>query len=234
MALFATVGDKGVWVAIFKYFTEEAHALAFINKGELMMQSLSHFRALEDEEVRGDRHDGVLIYAPPDGVAMNMEDGRTVTVQSFNSTVRQNDIFVYCTSHRLSAELAKEFGPFCVEISDPEVLVRRLKLRAHPTSQFDYEQLVSGPVDYRAHDRKPGVDWTLPERLVLMKPDGFARQNEFRIAVGKRGTFDVGNVGLTIQTGPAAPAAAVAVVPHPILLRIGKLADRVILHRFEL
>lgn len=219
-------------MAIFKYFTEEAHASALINKGELMLQPLSHFRGRESDGVRGDPRDSILTYAPKDGLVMNMEDGRAITLEggSFNSSVNQNDIFVYCASNQLSADLAEMFGSFCVEIPDPTMLVRRLTMRAHHTSQFDYGQLVSGKVDYREHSREPGADWALPERLVLIKPADFAWQDEFRIALGKRDTMKVENVGLTIQTGQVAPFFEP--VPAPIFLRIGKLADLVMLHRF--
>ncbi|MGQ3178362.1 MAG: hypothetical protein ACT6SC_12275 [Blastomonas fulva] len=219
-------------MAIYKYFTEEAHALALINKGELMMQPLSHFRGREADGVRGDPRDGILTYAPQDGLVMNMADGRVITLEggSFNSSVNQNDIFVYCASNQLAAELAEKFGAFCVEIPDPDILVRRLKLRADRTSRFDYEQVVFGHVDYREHSREPGADWALPERLVLIKPVDFQWQDEFRIAVGKRDTMKVENIGLTIQTGPVAPGFEP--VPPPIFLRVGTLADLVTLHRF--
>ncbi|WP_028970327.1 hypothetical protein [Sphingomonas sp. URHD0057] len=163
---------------------------------------------------------------------MNMEDGRIVTLKggSFNSSVNQNDIFVYCASNQLSAELAKKFGSFCVEIPDPEMLARRLKMRANSSSQFDYEQVVCGKVEYRRHSKEPGADWALPERLVLIKPEDFAWQDEFRIAVGKRNTMNVENVGLTIRTGPTTPVFEP--VPAPIFLRLGKLLDLVTLHCF--
>ncbi|BEV12386.1 hypothetical protein ATDW_28820 [Asticcacaulis sp. DW145] len=219
-------------MSIFKYFTKEAHALELIKKGVLMMQPLSHFRGREADGVRGDPLDGILTYAPENGLVMNMEDGRVLTLEggSFNSSVSHNDIFVYCASNQLSTELAKMFGAFCVEIPDPEVLVRRLKQRAHPTSQLDYERVVSGKVEYREHTKEPGADWALPERLVLIKPEGFAWQDEFRIAVGKRNTMSVENVGLTIQTGPV--DSVFQQVPAPIFLRVGKLTDIVTLHRF--
>lgn len=217
---------------IFKYFTDEAHALSFIKKGNLLMRPLSYFRAQEEDEgIRGDRRDGILTYAPEGGLQMNMEDGsvRILEAGSFSSSVHQNDIFVFCASNQLSDELAGKFGRFCVEI-DPECIVRRLKLRAHPSSQFDYEQAVSGNVDYRPHDRKPGVDWALPEKLLLVKPEGFAWQDEFRIAIGKRNTLAVENVALTLQIGSAA-AGAVPVQTH-LILNIKKLMDVARLHIF--
>lgn len=219
-------------MAIFKYFTEEAHALLLINRGELMLQPLSHFRGREADGVRGDPCDGILTYAPKDGLVMNMEDGRVITLEggSLNSSVNQNDVFVYCASNQLSADLAEKFGAYCVEIPDPDILVRRLRARAHPASQFDYEHVVSGKVDYREHSREPGVDWALPERLVLIKPEDFAWQDEFRVAVGTRNTMNVENVGLTIQTGTA--PTVFEPVPAPIFLRVGKLAEMAKLYRF--
>jgi hypothetical protein len=219
-------------MAIYKYFTEEAHALALIKKGELMMQPLSHFRGREADGVRGDPHDGILTYAPKNGLVMNMEDGRVITLEcgSFNSSVNQNDIFVYCASNQLSADLAHRFGRFCVEIPDPEVLVQRLKMRAQPTSRFDYEQIVSGKVDYREHSREPDADWALPERLILIKPVEFAWQDEFRIAVGKRDTMNVENVSLMIRTGPS--ETVFEPLPPAIFLKLKSLAESVKLHRF--
>jgi len=162
---------------------------------------------------------------------MNMHDGRSITLDhgSFNSSVKENDIFVYCASSRLSADLAHRFGSFCVEIPESGTLVRRLRMRAHPASQFDYEQLVYGKVDYRDPTQEPKVDWALPEKLVLIKHKEFAWQDEFRIAIGKRDAMNVENVSLTIQTGPVVASAEPA--PSPIFLRLKKLSDA-ILHRF--
>lgn len=219
-------------MAVFKYFTEKGHALAFIRRGVMLLRPLSYFRTLEDEGVRGDARDGVMVYAPPEGLAITKQDGRVITLRggSFNSSVNQNDIFVYCASNQLSAELAEKFGPFCVEVPEPGMLVRRLRQRAHLTSKFDYDQLAFGKVDYREHSREPGGDWALPERLALIKPEAFAWQDEFRLAVGKWDTMNVENVGLTIQTGPA--MVAFEPVAALVVLRVGSLADHAILHHF--
>ncbi len=216
--------------AIFKYFTEEKHAFALIKKGELLLRPLSYFRSQEDEGIRGDRRDGVLSYAPKEGLRLNMEDGtvRVLDGGSFNSSVQQDDIFVYCASNRRSAELAEKFGSICVEI-DPDCIIARLKARAHPSSLLDYEQIVSGNVDYRALDKVPGADWALPEKLILIKPGAFAWQDEFRIAVGRRNALAVENVALTLHTGQGAIGEPPA--QDRLVLRIGKLAELATLHR---
>jgi hypothetical protein len=219
-------------MSIFKYFTEEAHAFALIDKGELMLQPLSHFRAREADGVRGDSGDGILTYAPPGGLIVTKQDGSVITMAgwSFNSSVNQNNIFVYCASNQRSANLAQKFGAFCVEIHDPAALIERLKRRATLKSKLDYDQIIYGNVDYRDHSREPDADWALPERLVFIKPEAFAWQDEYRIAVGTRDSMNVENVALTLQTEAA--TAEPEKVPPPIFLKVGGLADHATLHRF--
>ena len=219
-------------MAIYKYFTEEAHAQAFI-KGELLLRPLSYFRALEAEEgVRGDANDGTLTYTRPGGIDVTIVgDGRVEKIHSFEAAAN-DDIFVFCASNSLCADLAKDFGPICVELSDPESIVARLKRRACRKSRFDYEQIISGPVDYRPPEREPGIEWALPEKLTLMKPPSFAGQDEFRIAVGTRSAFDAENVGLKIQFQPGQPAPRAAPAQTHIILSVGSLEEFTTVHVF--
>lgn len=175
--------------------------------------------------------DGILIHTPQAGLVLNINDGRTITLEggSFHASVKENDIFVYCASNQLSAGLAQKFGAFCVELPDPNVLVRRLNLRAHPTSQLDYGHIVHGNVEYREHTKAAGVDWALPERLALIKGKEFKWQDEYRIVIGKREAMDVENVEFTIGTQP--PPHEVRLVHKPIFLGINRLTEAV-LHRF--
>lgn len=220
-------------MAIFKYFTMEAHAQAFMAKGAMLLRQLSYFRAYEDGQVRGDPCDGLLSYEPPAGLEITKQDGTVFKLEDwrFTSSAQQVDILIYCASNQLSAALAERFqSPFCVEIKDPERLIARLKGRAHSSSRLDYEQLISGKVDYRPRQREPGVDWAQPEKLVLTKPEDFSWQDEFRIAVGKRGAFAVENVACMLETG--APAITTpASTEAALIIRVGSLADFTRLHR---
>lgn len=218
---------------VFKYFTMAAHARAFMNRGELLLRPLSYFRTHEDGGVRGDSRDGVLTYAPPSGLEIIKQDGTVVPSAGwrFTSSPKHDDIFVYCASNQLSAELAQRFAsPFCVEIQDPDLLVNRLRARAHPTSRLDYDRTHSGSVEYRNLESTPGADWALPEKLAFIKPEGFAWQDEFRIAIGKRGAFDAENVECKIETGPA-PSGAASYTQPALALRLGDLAHCTQLHR---
>lgn len=167
---------------LYKYFTEECFAHAFMRKGLMRFGSLAYYRGLEDGGGRGDAKDGTLHYAPAEGLEITMvADGRRLVGTSF-STAAQN-MFVYCASNELSAERASEFGAFCVEIADIDVIMARLKGRACPTSRLDYARVSYGQTEYRPLDKIPGIDWAFPERVVLIKPPEYVGQNESRIAL---------------------------------------------------
>lgn len=167
---------------LYKYFTEERFANAFIRKGYMRFGSLNSYRQLEDGGVRGDPKDGTLHYAPAGGIEITMvADGRKLSGVSF-STAAQN-MFVYCMTSELSEERATELGPFCVEIVDPDAVVARLKARATEASRLDYAGVVCGETEYRPYDKIPGADWAVPERVVMIKPPEYASQKEFRIAL---------------------------------------------------
>jgi hypothetical protein len=198
-------------MAIYKYFTDERFADAFMRDGEMKFGSLVHYRGLEDGGRRGDAKDGTLHYAPPEGLEITMvKDGRKLTGVSF-TTAAQN-MFVFCLSNELSAERAKDFGRFCVEIADADALVTRVKARASRTSKLDYERTIYGPIEYRPLDKIPGVDWAFPERIVLMKPPEYACQAESRIAVPLKADATSND--------------------DSIIMRVGKIAHITRLHRF--
>ena len=218
---------------IYKYFTAEAHANSFMEKGALMFRPLSYFRAIEDGEVRGDPNDGTLTYAPEGGLVLTKEDGTTIHLDGwrFSSAAKHDEIYVFCVSNILSADLAARFGtPICVEVFDPEIIANRLKARAHADSKLDYGQTQHARIDYRDPEQVPEADWALPEKIAFIKPPLFAWQDEYRYAVGRRNALDVHNVEVTLTSGTA--AAPVARVPPPIILQIGKLSDHVAVHRF--
>lgn len=97
-------------------------------------------------------------------------------------------------------------------------------------SHLEHKILPFGPVDYRGLDVIPAADWALPEKVALMKPVGWDWQREFRILAGKKGTFAVHNVRMTLQNGPQPPAP---IADHvPLLLKLGDLSRGARLHRF--
>jgi hypothetical protein len=217
---------------LYKYLAEEAYARALIDKGEIFMRPLSYFRVFEDELVRGDPDDGKLCHAPEDGLVITKSTGEVVEMKGwrFRASVQADDIFVYCLSTELSAEIAAEFEcPFCVEISEPVRLLGRISSHVRLRSKLD-RHVYSHAIDYRDLAAAPGIDWALPERVAFIKPDGWAWQKEHRIVVGRKGAFAVENVDLALETGGGVPTPA-AGVADPLVLHVGDLSKVTTLHR---
>lgn len=221
-------------VALYKYVSEERFARALIERGEVFMQTLANFRGYEDNDVRRDPNDGSLRYEPAGGLPIQFagqEPNEPWDGWRFVSSVKDEDVYAYCLSSERSEILAERFeSPFCVEIRNPVSLIGRISRRVQLRSQLDRNLLPHGPVDYRGPDAAPAADWALPEKVALMKPDGWGWQNEYRIVIGKKGAFDVENVALTLQTGPQ-PLAPI--VNHaPLILTLGDLSGITELHTF--
>jgi len=169
-------------MSLFKYFTDGTYALALMRKGEMQFGSLAYYRRIEDGGIRGDPKDGMLHYAPTNGIEITMvADGRKLKGTAF--TTAAEGMFVYCASNDISAERARDFGRFCVEITDPDAIVRRLKARVSASSRLDYIRVQMGITEYRPLDQIPAADWAFPERVVLIKPPEYAMQRETRIVL---------------------------------------------------
>ena len=196
------------------------------------MQTLSAFRAYEDNDVRRDKDDGRLRYEPPAGLQLRIERRgveETWAGWRMTSSVQDDNIYAYCLSTELSEDLAQRLeSPFCVEITNPVALVGRIRRAVALRSQLD--RLFFGPVDYRKLDVIPGSDWAIPEKVGFIKPDRWAWQHEYRILVGKRRAFDVQNVRMTLETGPQ--PAPPAVDHPPLVLIVPPFTRGVEVHKF--
>ena len=200
----------------------------------MLWRPLSHFRVVEDDEVRGDARDGVLQHAPEGGLDIRGLDGKpfqlAIDAKRFVSSVKCDDVFVYCLSNQRSDLIAEKFGQYCIEINSVETLLHRLRRRACATSKIDYGQLKCGSIEYRSEAQAPLADWALPEKVAFIKPERFAWQNEFRLVLPKYGAFDVENVILTIESGE--PIQPPAPTQQAIFIDVGNLTEITKLHRF--
>lgn len=220
-------------MALYKYVAEEAYARALIDKGQIFARPLSYFRAYEDGLVRGDPDDGKLRYEPEDGLVLTKENGDVVEMPPgwrFRTSVRADDIFVYCLSTELSPEIAAKFEcPFCIEIKEPMRLLGRISMHVRLRSKLDRKGVFSRVVDYRKLAAAPGADWALPERVAFIKPEGWAWQKEHRIVMGRKGAFAVENVECALETDGGKVADRLASA-DPLILHVGDLSKIAQLH----
>ena len=114
---------------LYKYFSQRNWAERFVD-GELLFRSLSYFRDYKDQ-IRGDRNEGSSIFSPENGLVINNEtQGKTTILlgHAFESTVRQDEIFVFCLSRTFTQALSLEFEAVCcVEIQDIRQFCTRIK-----------------------------------------------------------------------------------------------------------
>jgi hypothetical protein len=209
---------------LYRYFSDENHVRSFMERGLLWLRTLAYYRAFEDEEARGDPDDAKLRFKPAEGLTITKSTGEVLTARAaFRSSVKENEMYVYCMSWTRSETIAQRFkSPFCVEIRNPIKLLALTSGRIKLRTALHRDRVYAQRVDYRSVDKAPGVDWALPERLAFIKPEGWAWQDEYRFVVGKKGAFAVENVDLALEFGdqPEPPK----VDSEPLILKLGDLS----------
>jgi hypothetical protein len=219
---------------LFRYFSER-NAKAFVEKGEVLFRALSYFRDYEDEGVRADPHEGTLVHLPKDGLQVTKVDtGEVVELpHRFESTAREDEIFVYCMSTELSNDIGNRFmADVVVEILEPVKFLALVRSSLSLRKRLQAAKLTHGQVRYYEWHEPPIVDWALPERIAMRKPKPFEWQKEYRIAVPSGDAFDVQNVGIALVNQASARPSRVK--PHPvILLKLGRLSKFCRVHKLR-
>jgi hypothetical protein len=208
---------------LYKYLPSK-YIDAFVGRGELLFRSLSYFRNYEELQVRGDPHEGKRIYKPADG----LEITKTETGEKFNlpwtfeSGVRDREIFVFCLSRSFSADLLREFSvDACVEILNPAALLARVRTSLQ-LRKWAKGGLMHGPVDYYSVEDPPMAEWAVPERMVMRKTTEYTHQEEYRLAFARGDAFRVENVETRVSLTPASLAPTLDGHPQH-MLRVGSI-----------
>lgn len=181
--------------SIYKYIP--AQYVANFLRGEVLFRSLSYFRDLEDEQkkVRGDRFEGTRLHQKPDGleVTLNNAPQTTYLQGSFESRAKSDDIFVFCLSTVLSADLACDFGTtICIEIRNPALLICGVRSALQRRPSVKNKTLLHDPVRYYNAGESVGINWALPERITMSKTEDYDWQHEYRLAFAVNSAFAVG------------------------------------------
>lgn len=218
--------------SLFKYLPAQ-YLDAFMRRGELLFRSLSYFRNYEELEVRGDQHEGRRLYSPPKGLEINnLTTGEKINLPwSFESSVQDREIFVFCLSLEHSAALARAFNTdVCVEVHNPTALLAKVRTALMLRKWVKKARLVHGTVTYYSPTDAPFVEWAVPERMILQKTDRFTQQQEYRIAFAKGDALMLNNVATQITATPGVKQPTLAGHPEHFL-RLGNLTKLCTVHR---
>lgn len=209
---------------LYKYLPSK-YVEAFVSRGEVLFRSLSYFRHYEELEVRGDRHEGSRLFHPSVGLEITkVESGEKLRLPwAFEARVQDRDIFVFCLSTKLSAELAKKFkADVCVEIQNPARFLAGIRAAVLRRASIKNNHLAHGAVTYYSPESPPYASWAVPDQVVLSKVHGYAWQSEYRIAFALNGAFSVNNVSTQITATPGEPNPSLLGHPERVL-KIGSL-----------
>lgn len=183
--------------SLFRYFSKKEHADAFLS-GQVYFRSLRYFSDYEDEQVRGDPHEGSLVHGPPTGIVINnltQNSQQLIAGSQFKATAKQGDIFVYCLSMTLNDIIRKRFeAVVCVEIRDKREFLRL----ARATAESLQNKVYIGPVVYRELSEHPKDNWAKPEKVSMSKSAKFKWQDEYRLVIGKPEVFATNNVDVML------------------------------------
>lgn len=194
---------------LYKYFSEARWAHAFL-QGELRFRSLSYFHDVEDNNVREDPNEGTALYRPEGGlIGNNMTEGRPFNLagHALESTVKQEEIFVYCTSRSLTQELWGKFGAVaCVEILDVAKFCARIEAALPRDATFPGRPgrtRIGRRVDYYRETDNCNPRWALPDVIATSKFDDYAWQDEFRLVFSLTNALGFEKVNLRLVRGRA-------------------------------
>lgn len=219
--------------SLYKYLPE-MYVDDFVHKGAVLFRSLSYFRDYEDAQVRGDEFEGTKLYRPQQGleVTVTATQEKIVLPHSFESTTNEDDIFVFCLSTLLSAELATQFhASTCVEILNPSRFISGIRAALLRRPSIKSKMLVHGEAKYYTPDEPPIVDWALPERITMSKLALYRPQKEYRIAFAINDAFRVENTRLRLVSPGERRSPRSTVYPER-LFKLGSLAKICRVHRF--
>jgi len=190
--------------SLFKYYDDRRWADGLM-EGRLRFQTLARFRNWEEQQVRGDRHEGTSLFAPEQGLEVtNFTQRRKFVMPAhrFASAAKQDEIFVFCLSRTLARRLWDGFGAVaCVEILDVPAFGTRVT--AGLPTPFHLQgkpgrQRIGGRVDYYRASDPPGARWALPDLIALSKVEDYRWQDEFRLLFSQTDALGFENVSLSL------------------------------------
>jgi hypothetical protein len=127
------------------------------------------------------------VYRPVDGlIVSNLTQGTQFTLPnySFESSAKEEEIFIYCLSGTLSNHLREKFGAVvCVEIKDIRTFCNRIEaaLSRATFPEVRGRMRIGSWVEYYDESEGGNPRWALPDKIATSKSRAYAWQNEFRL-----------------------------------------------------
>lgn len=184
--------DSEIPKFVYKSFSQEDHARAFLEEGRFRIGRLQGYNAIEDAE-RRDRSEGEAVYRFEDDLVQihysaeleAVETSTKIGLMNVSGSLG-NPTYIFCTSLP-SVEISyirDKFGPFIVQINDPKRFIADMREALQRTK---YRFLNKGLVEARRAEYSKGeiLKSDLSEvasckLAVYQKPPEFEPEQEFR------------------------------------------------------
>ena len=222
---------------LYKYFSKLEHKDKFLD-GELYCQPLSHFQAIEDNNVRGDRVEGVSSFEPMTGLAINnLTTGHSFVLEGhkFESAAQSDQIYVFCLTSTFSDRIAQGFDAVaCVQILDVPKFCSLSTSGLPPdfiVPSVDKMRRIGHKVRYYDPVEPPGTRWALPELIAISKRMEFSWQDEFRLVFGRPSVFNFQNTQLKLTKGDITEPKLFN-TSSPVSVQIGNISSFCKVHKF--
>ena len=222
---------------LYKYYDKHQWANAFLD-GKLRFRSLSYFRDYEDEQIRGDKNEGKMIFSPEGGLVLNNQtQGYTSTIPwSFTATVQLEEIFVFCLSRSFTQELRERFNAVtCVEIFDIKTFCSRLESALPAVATFPGKPgrtRIGQTVEYYEETNNCNPTWACPDMIAALKFKTFAWQDEYRLVFSLTNALAFENAQYALVRNGTSQQPKPAEHQH-YDLNAGNLHDICRIHEFE-
>jgi hypothetical protein len=202
--------------------------------GYLLFRSLSHFKGIEDGEVRGDLREGAVSFQPESRLVMHHQRlGKSLTIPggSFSSGVKTEEVFVLCASNSMTDELRVRFeARACVQILRIACFCSRIQSELPNTATFRAER-----VKYYSPANEPGPKWAFPDMIAFSKVDGYSWQDEFRFVFSLTDALTYGSTTHEVTIPKQPPGTAVQPpppVPHRYSMKVKAIEDICRLYKY--
>ena len=210
---------------LYKYLPSQ-YSENVVEKGEILFRNLTYFRQYECEQ-RGDSLEAIHRDNPDNDVELFQPSTGAYSKGNFSflNSTDSDLIYVFCLSMSHKSDLYEEFNSdTCIEITDPEDLLKRIRIKVKRLISAHNKSLIHKPVYCYAANKPAEFNVKDPFELPFAKGDAFNNQDEYRLVFGTRKAFKL-TQRIVINSRFNFREYAMSGAPKEKIITIGNISD---------
>jgi hypothetical protein len=176
---------------LYKYLPSK-YLDSVLKEGNILFRNLSYFRKYEGK-IRGDETEGIHIDKPDNFLSIINKTNVIIGDFSFQNSVKQDEIFVFCLSKSLKNSLFSDFEcDVCIPITNVRAFLTRCRRIIEKMPEFSKIGLLHRSVDYYKCNEPAAKSIKDPFNIPFFKDSRFfSDQDEFRMVFGTKQGFSL-------------------------------------------